>query len=211
MRSGSTPDWARRLVLGVCEEARVSPPDVFRWRRADREISTGLTRRKARSIAVSAGRDLHDARHTLLHELAHWLAPDEERTRRRRRRFTVHHGREFYTHALPLFARHEPPMVDALRREASRYPSCLRFAAAAGMAGASELIRERRVSAPAARARWRILVPEHPVELARRGRWYVCVTCGRRLVGRNLLRSMRMRTRQRHTLWTRQPEAEATA
>ena len=72
MRSGSAPGWAVELALRVCGDAGVAPPGVLRWRRADRELSTGLTRRQAASIAVTAGRDPDDVRHTLLHELAHW-------------------------------------------------------------------------------------------------------------------------------------------
>jgi hypothetical protein len=207
MKSGSAPPWARELALRVCTDAGVAPPDVLRWRRADRELSTGLTRRHTSSIAVTAGRDPDDARHTLLHELGHWLAPESPR-RRGRRRQVVHHGREYYAVALDLYARHDPDPVAALRREANRYPSCLRHARALGMAGVDGLVlehRRRRGAVAATRGHWRILVPEHSVHLARDGRWYVCATCGRRMVGRVLRRAARGGSRERHTLWTREP------
>ena len=206
MKSGAAPGWARELALLVCTDAGAAPPDVLRWRRADRELSTGLTRRATRSIAVTAGRDPDDARHTLLHELGHWLAPDSPR-RRSRRRQVVHHGREFYAVALDLYARYDPDPVAALRREAIRYPSSLRHARMLGMAGVDGLVQEhrrRRSSVSATRGHWRILVPEHSVRLARDGRWYVCGTCRRRMVGRVLRRAARRGSRERHTLWTRE-------
>jgi hypothetical protein len=210
MKAGSAPAWARALAVAVCAEADVAPPDVLRWRRLPRLRSSGVANRHARSIAVSAGTDEVDARHTLLHELAHWLAPDERRHGRGRRRVHVHHGLAFYRVALDLFARYEPPLHDALEREAWRYPSSLRHAAALGIREATELAgKRRRAKRTRLRGAWRVLVPEHAVELARAGRWYVCAACGRRLVGRMLLRAARRGRRERHTLWTRVPAAIA--
>jgi hypothetical protein len=214
MRSGAAPSWARALVLAVCTEADVAPPDVLRWRRLERQRSSGVANRHARSIAVTAGTDAADARHTLIHELAHWLAPEERRTARRgrsRRRTVVHHGRTFYRIAIDLFARYEPPLGEALEREALRYPTCLRHAVALGVSGASQLAADRRRAMRTRRAAgaWRVLVPEHAVMLARAGRWYVCAACGRRLEGRVLVRAARRGRRERHTLWTRQPETIA--
>jgi hypothetical protein len=209
MKTGSAPGWARTLALQVCDEAGVAPPAVLRWRRAAREAATGLTNERLRSVAVTAGREVADARHTLLHELAHWIAPHPHR---RRRGATVHHGAAFYEVAIRLYERHEADLLEALRREASHYPSALRHAAAMGLSGVDGLIRERRVrrvAASAVRGRWRILVPEHAVRLVRDGRWYVCASCGRRMVGRVLRRAARRGARERHTLWTREP-LEAT-
>lgn len=207
MKSGSAPAWARALVLAVSREADAAAPDVLRWRRLGRERSSGVANRRLRSIAVSAGTDGADALHTLLHELAHWLAPEERPVRRGRRRSHVHHGQAFYRVALELFSRHAPPIAAALEREASRYPSSLRHAAALGVREAAALAAARRRSARTRRApaAWRVLVPEHAVALMRSGRWYVCTECGRRLVGRVLLRAARRGRRERHTLWTREP------
>jgi hypothetical protein len=205
MRSGSAPAWAYELTLQVCAEEGAVPPDVLRWRRAKRDFATGLTNLDVRSIAVTAGRDEADARHTLLHELAHWIAPRPPR--RRRRGEPVHHGASFYEVAIRLYRRHQQELLDALRREAVRYPSVLRHAATMGVAEVDGLVRERRkrrLMAPTP-GRWRVLVPEHAVHLTRNGRWYVCATCGRRMVGRVLRRVARRGSRERHTLWTREP------
>lgn len=206
MRTGSAPAWAVELALRVCEEAGVPPPEVLRWRRLARDAGTGLTNLQRRSIAVTAGRDEADARHTVLHELAHWIAPHPPR--RRRRGEPVHHGATFHDVAIRLYQRHEPDLLAALRREASHYPSVLRHAAAMGVAGVHGLVEERRrrrLAASSSRGHWRVLVPEHPVSLAREGRWYVCATCGRRMIGRVLRRAARLGARERHTLWTREP------
>lgn len=209
MKTGSAPAWARSLVLAICGEADVAPPDVLRWRRMTRERSSGVANRHRRSIAVSAGTDELDARHTLLHEIAHWLAPEERRRggATARRRGHVHHGAAFYRIAIDLFARYEPPLRDALVREAWRYPTSLRHAEAMGVPEAAELAAARRRTGRARGARdaWRVLVAEHAVQLVRAGRWYVCAGCGRRLVGRMLLRAARRGRRERHTLWTREP------
>lgn len=211
MKAGSAPGWAIGLALRVCAEAGVAPPHVLRWRRANRELSTGLTRHHARSIAVTAGRNPDDARHTLLHELGHWLTPDTPR-RRGRRGQAVHHGRAFYEVALDLYSRYDPDPVAALRREAFRYPSSLRHARALGVPGVDGLIEEQRrqqLARSTMRGRWRVLIPEHSVRLARDGRWYVCTTCGRRMVGRVLRRAARRGSRERHTLWAREPQEAA--
>ncbi len=211
MKSGSAPAWARRLALAVCAEAGVGAPEVLRWRRARREASSGLSSRARGSIAVTAGWDEADARHTLLHELAHWLVPGPAAPRRRGRRGrAVHHGRDFYATLLPLLAAHADGIGAGLRREAGRYPAALRHAAALGVPEAAGLLAERRAARTAERAArgagtagWRLVVPEHAVLLERDGRWYRCVTCGQRLVGRVLARAVRRGRRERHSLWTR--------
>lgn len=148
-------------------------------------------------IAVRAGSDPLDQRLTLLHELAHWLSPPA-----RRRRGTVrHHGLAFYRVAFGLYARHSVADADALRLESARYPSSLRHAAALNVPGAARALAERRAKARARpRRRWRVLVAEHPVHLARDGRWHVCATCGQRIVAGNLTRVRRARRPIRHAL-----------
>jgi hypothetical protein len=195
------PGWAVALVDAVCAEAGVEPPRLA-WRRRRGEHSTGVARRQAGMIAVRAGTDPTDQRLTLLHELAHWLAPVPARRRGR----SEHHGRAFYEVAFALYRRHGLTDADALRLEAGRYPSSLRHATALGVPGASELAADRRVvRGGRPRRRWRVLVPEHSVLLERDGRWTVCATCRRRVVGANLARIRRARRPVRHVLMTAAP------
>lgn len=191
------PIWAHALVADVCAEAGVAPPRLL-WRRRDDEHSTGLTRRSDGLVAVRAGRDPVDQRLTLLHELAHWLAATSRRGRR-----AVHHGRAFYSIAFELYRRHGIGDENALRLESGRYPSALRHAATLGVPGAAAALSRRRSDMRARpRRRWRVLVPEHFIRLARDGRWTVCATCGQRVVGVHLSRLRRARRSYRHVLMT---------
>lgn len=192
----SAPAWATELVALVCADAGVASPRLA-WRRRAHLHSTGVARRDAGMIAVRAGTDATDQRLTLLHELAHWIAP---RARRRGRR-AEHHGRAFYAIAFDLYRRHGIDAADALRLESGRYRSSLRHAAALGVPGAQEALATHRAGLQARpRRRWRVLVPEHRIELRREGRWSVCVSCGRRVVGANLARVRRARRPVRHLL-----------
>lgn len=189
------PAWAAALVDLVCAEAAIAPPRLA-WRLRDDDHSTGVARRHEGMVAVRAGRDALDQRLTLLHELAHWLAPVAPR-----RRGAVHHGPAFYAIAFELYRRHGIADADALRLEAGRYPSSLRHAAALGVPGAASVLAQRRAALRRRpRQRWRVLVPEHRVSLARRGRWSVCATCGQRVVGANLARILRARRPVHHVL-----------
>lgn len=191
----TAPEWASELTAAVCADAGVAPPRVT-WRRRASEHSSGLTRRDNGVVAVRAGTDPLDVRLTLLHELAHWLTP----TPRRRHR-TQHHGPAFYATAFELYRRHGIADADALRLEARRYRSALRHAAALGVPGAAEALAEHRAHLRARpRRRWTVLVPEHPVRLRRDGRWYICTTCGQRVVGITLARVRRGRRPIRHVL-----------
>lgn len=197
----SAPAWATSLLATVCADADVAPPRLA-WRRRAAEHSTGVTRHEDGVIAVRAGTDVLDQRLTLLHELAHWLA----RTPRRRRGRSVHHGRHFYAIAFGLYRRHGIADADAVRLESARYRSALPHAAALGIAGAAEaLVAHRSAIRARPRRRWRVLVPEHRIELERDGRWTVCGTCRQRVVGVNLARIRRARRPVRHVLMTAVP------
>jgi hypothetical protein len=192
--SVGVPAWADALVAEVCAEAGLAPPRLA-WRTRRSPASTGVARRSAGSIAVRAGTDPLDQRLTLLHELAHWLAPPA------RRRRGPHHGQEFYRVAFALYRRHGLADADALRLESARYPSSLRHAVALGVEGAADaLATHRRRLAERPRRRWRVVVPEHTVRLERDGRWHVCATCRQRIVGRTLSRIRRGRRAVRHVL-----------
>jgi hypothetical protein len=193
--SPATPNWAIELARAVCADARIEPPARLSWRRRVSVHSTGIARRADAVISVRAGSDETDQRLTLLHELAHWITPWP------RRRRAVHHGRAFYTIAFALYRRHGVSDEDALRLESARYPSALAHAVALGIGGASgALAAHREVLRARPRRQWRVIVPEHNVRLARDGRWTVCTVCRQRIVGRNLVRARRSRSRMRHVL-----------
>lgn len=183
------PEWAAALVVDVCAAADRPEPAV-RWRRALRANSSGVTRPDLGQITVTAGADPIDQRLTLLHELAHWLAPRAPRRRRR----TAHHNAAFYEVAFALYHAHGVPAAEAIIREGGRYPSSLGHARRLGVSGADEAWRARRV-ALRERARNgrppRVLVPEHVVRLVRDGRWTRCSVCGVRVVGPTLARFRR--------------------
>lgn len=193
----TAPGWALSLVASVCADAGIEQPRIS-WRRRAGEHSTGVTRRHDGIVAVRAGSDELDLRLTLLHELAHWLSPAPRRARR-----AAHHGRAFYEVAFELYRRHGLTDADALRLESARYRSSLRHAVALGVPGAAAALAEHRSTIRARpRRRWRVLVPEHRIQLERDGRWTVCATCRQRVVGVNLARIRRARRAVRHVLMT---------
>jgi len=154
-----------------------------------------------RTISVSAGTDALEARLTLLHELAHWIGPASRRRQRRR-----HHDAAFWRRAFALYAAHEVPGDAALQLEARRYPGMLSHAVAMAVPGAGEAYSARRAALAARpRLRWRVLVAEHQIRLARDGRWTVCGVCGHRLVGPQLARLRRHRRPGRHQLLAAAP------
>ncbi len=194
----SAPAWAHELVAVVCAEAEVAPPRL-RWRDRRGGPSTGVARRSEGTIAVRAGSDPLDQRLTLLHELAHWIAPVAHRRGRR----TVHHGRAFYAIAFALYRRHGLADADALRLESARYRSALGHAAALGVDGAAVALAEHRSRLRTRpQRRWRVLVPDHAIRLERDGRWSVCGVCRQRVVGPNLRRVRHARRPVRHVLMT---------
>lgn len=193
----TAPAWAQSLVASVCGDAGIAQPRLA-WRSRSGEHSTGVTRRSDRLVGVRAGTDELDQRLTLLHELAHWLAPAPRRGRR-----PVHHGRDFYEVAFELYRRHGLADADALRLESGRYRSALRHAVALGVPGAPAALAEHRSAIRTRpRRRWRVLVAEHRIQLERDGRWTVCASCRQRVVGVNLARIRRARRPVRHVLMT---------
>lgn len=183
------PAWARALVASVCASASQAEPRLA-WRHRPHATSSGVTRRAQDSISLVAGSDPLDQRLTLLHELAHWLAPSP----RRRRRRIAHHDAAFYALAFDLYRRHGIPDQSALAGESARYPSSLRHARALGVPGADAAWLERRGALRARRRALppaRVIVPEHRVRLERDGRWSRCAVCGVRIVGPVLARIRR--------------------
>lgn len=187
------PSWATEVVGDVCAASGVPAPGL-RWRRAPRRASSGVTRRAAGTISISAGTDELDQHLTLLHELAHWLAPAP----RRRRGRVLHHDERFYAIAFELYQRHGIPDAEVLAREGGRHPSALRHAQRFGIVGAAGA-RRAHLDALRERARLRppaeVLVAEHTIRLVRDGRWTRCGICGVRIVGPTLARLRRRRGR----------------
>ena len=198
-RSPRLPAWASELIEAVCTDAGAEAPSVVRWRRRSGPHSSGVTRPSVGMISVNAGSDELDARLTLLHELAHWIAPRPRRVRGG----MAHHDRAFYSRAFPLYRAHGIPDAEALVREGGRYPSSLRHAVALQVRGAAPALAERRARLREGRRPWRVVVAEHRIRLVRDGRWTVCVTCGARVVGAQLARLRRRRTPARHVLFAR--------
>lgn len=183
------PAWARALVAAVCADASAPPPRLT-WRHRQRPTSSGVTRRRDGSISLVAGSDSLDQRLTLLHELAHWIAPTPPRRRRR----MAHHDAGFYAAAFELYRRHGIPDAAALAGESARYPSALGHARALSVPGAAAAWAERRAELRSLRRRLpppRVLVAEHRVRLVRDGRWSRCGVCGVRIVGPVLARIRR--------------------
>jgi hypothetical protein len=197
----SAPDWALELVTTVCAEASVKPPRLL-WRARRGGPSTGVARRSEGTVSVRAGDDPLDQRLTLLHELAHWVAPAGSRRGQR----AMHHGRAFYAIAFDLYRRHGLADADALRLESARYRSALVHAAALGVRGATSALAEHRSRLrDRPRRSWRVVIPEHAIRLERDGRWSVCGVCRQRVVGPNLRRVRRARRPVRHVLMTAVP------
>jgi hypothetical protein len=183
------PDWARALVADVCA-ATSRPEPRLAWRSRRHATSSGVTRRSEGAISLVAGGDPLDQRLTLLHELAHWIAPMP----RRRRRRTPHHDAAFYAIAFGLYQRNGIPDRAALAGESARYPSSLRHAQALGVPGADAALSQRRAALRVRRHALpprRVVVPEHRVRLERDGRWSRCAVCGLRIVGPVLARIRR--------------------
>ena len=147
-------------MLTVCAEADAPRPRLA-WR-ASRPPD--LVRRHAQpsaSISVVAGPDPIDQRLTLLHELAHWLAPVP---RVAGAAASAHHDASLLRHRLCPLPTPWRARCRGARPGAARYPSSLAHARRLGVPGAEEAWRDRRsrcVERARRRAPMRVLVPEH--------------------------------------------------
>lgn len=205
-----TPAWARALINQVCVELGVALPYRTNWRVNDRSSSSGKQQYRLDpgnpngglrlSLLVSAGHDVRDARHVLLHELAHFLDDDHDakvsalvaKSGTGRRRQAVRprqdpHNQAFFARAIPLFERHgDYSLAEAVEREVKTYPRHrYDLAGAAIAAGHSELIEVIGATAAAQRrARRRppiVEVPIHAIEPVKVGKLYHCRGCDHRL------------------------------
>jgi hypothetical protein len=100
------PQWATDLLWRVADdEGRLAIPSLT-WRRAGKrwhgarpQSSSGHWNPEKWCIVVTAGASRRDQKLCLLHEAAHWLAPEGE-----------HHGDTFWVIAFRLFRRYGVPM-----------------------------------------------------------------------------------------------------
>jgi hypothetical protein len=203
------PAWARALIIESCAEAGVPLPHRTNWRVNARESSSGKHRYQIDpdsptgqlrlDLTVSAGTDLRDARHVLVHELAHFLDADlgakhDALLNKARPRQAGQpaprqdpHDEAFFRRAIPLFARYgEFTLAEAIEREVKTYPKHRYDLVSAAVAlGHSDLIDTvRTVHAAQRRARRLppiVEVPLHNVIPVRKGGTYACAGCGRRL------------------------------
>lgn len=117
------PKWAQDLVLRVAlDEGRDDLPDVI-WRRSKQFTSSGRAGRGRVVVSAAHGNQRRqipwrnglgargvvsafvDQKIVLLHELAHWLTPDE------------HHSPRFWDKAWELYHRYRVPIRYAKLRE----------------------------------------------------------------------------------------------
>jgi hypothetical protein len=196
------PAWVHDLVRLVCDEAGLPLPDRVSWRpQPGEQTSHGVTRSTLNpvrvAISVFAGTSEVDARHCLLHELAHYLESGSGEMRRDRREGGFSevkkgsrrdpHNVAFFTRAAALFARHGTyPLAEAIKREVLTYPTH-RHDLAAGLRGAglgeyATAVWEAQVARhAAAREPDEILVEAHPIVADRAGTRWVCSSCGARI------------------------------
>lgn len=122
------PNWANDLILEVCLEYHIPPPQI-NWRRSHRikkvfytdsngnnipifkskrYFSSGVSYTKENKISITAGSERKDQKLVLLHELAHLIAPEKE-----------HHGKIFWEIAWKLYRQYKVPINYAKQREYS--------------------------------------------------------------------------------------------
>ena len=108
------PLWAQALMRRVLDEHMPGADDAGEapwlvWKRSKHVLSQGellVGGGRAPILTVWAGRRKLDQKLVLLHELAHWLRPPDER-----------HSPAFWALAWELYRRHRVPIKYALRSE----------------------------------------------------------------------------------------------
>jgi len=190
------------VVKSVCDQAGLPWPDRLSWRLCPQDATShGKTRTTLAPVRVTitifAGRSEADARHCLLHELAHYLEEGSGEMRRTRvaagfseiragsRRDP--HNIAFFTRAVSLFAQYGTyPLAEAIGREVITYPTYRHDLAAglraAGLAEHTEAVWSAQVArAAAAREPDEILVAAHLIVPRRETAGWSCSDCGARI------------------------------
>jgi hypothetical protein len=100
------PQWAQDLAIRVALDEGCDTLPELTWRRSRQAThSSGKAIFDGRVI-VTAGKERRDQKLVLLHELAHWLMPDDE-----------HHGPAFWDKVWQLYRRYGVPLRYAKERE----------------------------------------------------------------------------------------------
>lgn len=114
--SNAMPEWASQLVIQVCADYG-KPVPVVRWSNSRARKMCRWSSGRAWShqkpstnhrwqVSICAGNVESDVRIVLLHELAHWLAPD-----------AWHHNYGFWQLAWELFGRYGCDYDECMERE----------------------------------------------------------------------------------------------
>jgi predicted SprT family Zn-dependent metalloprotease len=105
------PKWATNLTAKVLKENNCTDIPTITWRRRNGSSSSGVAYfDKSKGITIRASRNTFRWEHkmVLLHELAHWIRPNEEG-----------HNSKFWKLAFTLYKENKIPMRKALQRETS--------------------------------------------------------------------------------------------
>jgi predicted metal-dependent hydrolase len=106
-----TPQWAQDLIIDTIlylesKGYKAELPEI-KYRHSKRN-STSATCYQHKYITITAGKDRRDTKMVILHELAHWVLPDNE-----------HHGDNFWRLAFNLYKWQGLPLRVCINREST--------------------------------------------------------------------------------------------
>ncbi len=105
------PKWAQELTINTIihlqSKGYKSELPELKWRHGKHRSSSGICCQHDH-ITITAGHDRKDSKLVLLHELAHWVLPDNE-----------HHGDNFWRLAFDLYKFNGLPVRYCINRESN--------------------------------------------------------------------------------------------